>query len=52
MYDKTARNSNPIMATAATITIAEVDEIVEAGEIPAEDVITPGIFVDYLVLHS
>ena len=52
VYDKTARNSNPIMATAATITIAEVDEIVEAGEIPAEDVITPGIFVDYLVLHS
>jgi 3-oxoacid CoA-transferase A subunit len=52
VFDKTARNSNPIMATAATITIAEVDEIVEAGDMPAEDVITPGIFIDYLVLHS
>jgi 3-oxoacid CoA-transferase A subunit len=52
VYDKTARNSNPIMATAAKITIAEVDEIVEAGEIPAEDVVTPGVFVDYLVLKK
>jgi 3-oxoacid CoA-transferase A subunit len=52
VYSKTARNSNPAMAMAATITIAEVDEIVEAGEINPEDVITPGIFVDYLVLTS
>ncbi len=52
IYDKTARNSNPIMATAAKTTIAEVDEIVEVGGIPAEDVVTPGVFVDYLVLHE
>jgi 3-oxoacid CoA-transferase A subunit len=49
IYNKTARNSNPIMATAGKIVIAEVDEIVENGEISAEDVVTPGIFVDYLV---
>lgn len=49
VYSKTARNSNPVMAMAAKTTIAEVDEIVEIGEIDTEDVITPGIFVDYLV---
>lgn len=49
IYSKTARNGNPIMAMAAETTIVQVDEIVEVGEIPAEDVITPGIFVDYLV---
>ncbi|PID27601.1 MAG: branched-chain amino acid dehydrogenase [Candidatus Cloacimonadota bacterium] len=49
VFSKTARNSNPIMATAGKIVIAEVDEIVENGEISAEDVVTPGIFVDYLV---
>ena len=52
VYRKTARNSNPIMATAAPITIAEVDEIVEVGAIDPEDVITPGVFVNYLVLHK
>ena len=41
-------NSNPIMASAADITIAEVSEIVEVGEIAPEDVQTPGIFVDVL----
>jgi acetate CoA/acetoacetate CoA-transferase alpha subunit len=49
VYYKTSRNSNPAMAMAAKITIAEVDEIVEKGEINPEDVVTPGIFVDYLV---
>jgi len=38
------------MAMAGNVTIAEVDEIVEVGEIDPEDVITPGVFVDYLVL--
>ncbi|MBW6516360.1 MAG: 3-oxoacid CoA-transferase subunit A [Candidatus Cloacimonetes bacterium] len=52
IYSKTARNSNPIMATAGKITIAEVDEILEVGEISPEDVVTPGVFVDYLVLHK
>lgn len=52
IYRKTARNSNPIMATAARITIVEVDEIVDVGEINPEDVITPGVYVNYLVLHK
>ena len=52
IYSKTARNSNPIMATAAKVTIVEVDEILEVGEISPEDVVTPGVFVDYLVLHK
>jgi len=49
IFHKTARNSNPIMAMAGKITIVEVDEIVEAGEIDPEHIITPGVFVDYLV---
>ena len=51
-YRKTARNSNPIMAMAGKITIAEVDEIVEIGELDPEDVVTPGVFVNYLVLSK
>ncbi len=49
IYNKTARNSNPNMAMAGKITIAEVDEIVEAGQLDPESVVTPGVFVDYLV---
>jgi 3-oxoacid CoA-transferase A subunit len=49
VYSKTARNSNPAMAMAAQTTIVEVDEVVEIGQIDPEDVITPGIFVDYIV---
>jgi 3-oxoacid CoA-transferase subunit A len=45
IYRKTARNFNPDMATAADFVIAEVEEIVELGEIPAGDVHTPGVFV-------
>jgi 3-oxoacid CoA-transferase subunit A len=45
VYKKTARNFNPIMATAARITIAEVEELVEPGEIDPDHVITPGIYV-------
>ena len=52
VYDKIARNANPAMAMTAKTTIVEVDEIVEIGEIKSEDVITPGIFVDYLVLSK
>ncbi|MCB2081044.1 MAG: CoA transferase subunit A [Hyphomicrobiales bacterium] len=48
VYRKTARNFNPIMATAARITVAEVEEIVEVGELAAEDIHTPGIFVQRL----
>jgi 3-oxoacid CoA-transferase subunit A len=49
IYRRTARNFNPVMATAARVTIAEVEEIVEAGEIDPDHVITPGIFVRYIV---
>jgi len=48
-YARTARNFNPDMATAAKIVIAEVDEIVEVGELPPEEVVTPHLFVDHLV---
>jgi acetate CoA/acetoacetate CoA-transferase alpha subunit len=48
-YAKTTRNFNPLMATAADLVIVEADEIVEVGEIDPDDVMTPGIFVDYIV---
>ncbi len=50
VYDKSARNFNPLMASAARLVIAEVDEIVEIGELDPEAVITPSVFVDYLVV--
>ncbi|MCB5276799.1 MAG: CoA transferase subunit A [Candidatus Cloacimonetes bacterium] len=49
IFRKTARNSNPIMAMAGKITIAEVDEIVEIGELDPELIACPGVFVNYLV---
>ena len=49
VYRKAARNTNPIMAAAADITIVQADEILEIGEIDPDEVMTPGIFVDYLV---
>jgi 3-oxoacid CoA-transferase subunit A len=45
IYRKTARNFNPMMATAATVTIAEVEELVEAGTLDPDAVVTPGIYV-------
>ncbi len=45
VFRKTSRNFNPVMATAARITIAEVEQLVEPGEIPPDQVHTPGIFV-------
>ncbi|MGB4438794.1 MAG: CoA transferase subunit A [Sedimentibacter sp.] len=48
-YSKATRNFNPLMATAADIVIVEADEIVEVGEIDPDDVMTPGIFVNYIV---
>jgi len=50
VYRKTARNFNPVMATAASITIAEVEHLVEPGEIEADQVITPGIYVQRVVV--
>jgi 3-oxoadipate CoA-transferase alpha subunit len=49
VYRKTARNFGPAMATAAETTIVQVDEIVPLGELDAETVVTPGIFVDRVV---
>jgi 3-oxoadipate CoA-transferase alpha subunit len=49
VYRKTARNFGPIMATAATTTVVQVDDIVPTGSLDPEAVVTPGIFVDRLV---
>ena len=48
MYRKTARNFNPVMATAADYVIAEVEELVELGQLSPDYIHTPGIFVDAL----
>ncbi len=49
VYRLTARNFNPIMATAARVTVAEVEHLVAPGEIAADTIVTPGIFVQRLV---
>ena len=49
VYRKTARNFNPVMAPAAAVTIAEVEHLVEPGEIDPDHVVTPGIFVRYIL---
>ena len=48
-YWRSQRNFNPVMATAAKVTIAEVDEIVEIGELDPECIVTPAIYVDRIV---
>src|SRR5262249_20101373 len=52
VYRRTARNFNPIMATAAQHTIAEVEHLVEPGDIDPDHVVTPGIFVRHIVQGS
>ncbi|KUK58309.1 MAG: 3-oxoacid CoA-transferase, A subunit [Synergistales bacterium 53_16] len=52
VYFGTNRNFNPAMATAADLVIAEVDAILEVGELDPNDVVTPGILVDILVLKG
>jgi len=49
VYRKTARNFNPVMATAAKVTIAEVEHLVEPGDIDPDHVVTPGIFVRHIL---
>ncbi|MFZ3388886.1 3-oxoacid CoA-transferase subunit A [Buttiauxella gaviniae] len=49
VYRKAARNFGPIMATAATVTIAEVSRLVQLGDLDPENIVTPGIFVQRLV---
>lgn len=50
VYRRTARNFGPVMATAATTTVVQVSEVVEAGAIDPEVVVTPGIYVDRVVV--
>ncbi len=49
VYYKTARNFNPLMATAAKKVIVEVDEIVEPGELNPEEIVTPFLYVDVII---
>ena len=49
IYRKTARNFNPMMATAARVTIAEVEELVELGELDPDCIVTPAIFVHRII---
>jgi 3-oxoacid CoA-transferase subunit A len=52
MFRKTARNFNPIMATASAVTVAEAEEVVEAGTFDPDCIHTPGIYVDRVVLST
>jgi len=49
VYRRTARNFNPVMATAATVTIAEVEQLLEPGALDPDQVVTPGIFVKHIL---
>ena len=49
VYRRTARNFNPVMATAGRVTIAEVEHLVEPGAIDPDAVVTPGIFVQHVL---
>jgi 3-oxoacid CoA-transferase subunit A len=49
IYRKTARNFNPMMATAGQITVAEVEHLVPAGELEPDHIHTPGIFVQRIL---
>ena len=51
IYRKTARNFNPMMATAGKVTVAEVEHLVEPGELEPDQIMTPGIYVDRIVHH-
>ncbi|AIE60427.1 CoA transferase subunit A [Bacillus methanolicus] len=49
IYDKSARNTNPLVAMAGDITIVEAEEIVPLGSLNPEEIITPGVFVDIII---
>jgi len=49
VYRKTARNFNPVMATAGKVTVAEVEHLVRPGEINPDHIITPGVFVQRMI---
>ncbi|WP_404329016.1 CoA transferase subunit A [Mesobacillus maritimus] len=52
IYDKSARNTNPLVAMAGNYTIAEVEEIVPLGSLEPEEIVTPGVFVDMVIPSS
>jgi len=52
VYRKTARNFNPAMATAADLTIAEVEELVEPGKLDPDHIVTPGIYVNRILVGA
>lgn len=52
VYRRTARNFNPVMATAGRITIAEVEELVEPGALDPDAIVTPGIFVQQVIVGA
>lgn len=52
LYHGSTRNFNPIMATAAPLVIAEAEQIVSVGELDPNHVVTPGLFVDYIVKEA
>jgi 3-oxoacid CoA-transferase subunit A len=52
VFRKTARNFNPAMATAADLTIVEVEEFVELGQLNPDEIVTPGIYVDRVVVGA
>ena len=49
IYRKTSRNFNPVMATAGKITVAEVEELCEVGELDPDQIHTPGIYIQRLL---
>jgi 3-oxoacid CoA-transferase subunit A len=49
VYRKTARNFNPIMATASKVTVAEVEHLVQPGDINPDHIVTPGIYVKRII---
>jgi 3-oxoacid CoA-transferase subunit A len=52
IYRKTARNFNPVMATAADVTIAEIEELVEPGVLEPDHIVTPGIYVNRIIVGA
>ncbi|MDT4867102.1 Succinyl-CoA:3-ketoacid coenzyme A transferase subunit A [compost metagenome] len=52
MFNKTARNFNPLCAKAGQVCVAEVEEIVEVGELSPDEIHLPGIYVQRLVLNA
>ncbi|PFG06015.1 CoA transferase subunit A [Bacillus sp. es.034] len=52
VYDKSARNTNPLIAKASDLTIVETEEVVAYGELDPEEIVTSGVFVDHIVLSK